>query len=187
MKIIFIRHGKTAGNCQKRYIGKTDEPLCSEGIEELLHRQYPDADIVVCSPLKRCIETAEIAYPHKKIMVYENLRECDFGEFEGKNYQQLSGNSYYQRWIDSGGTLPFPDGEDHETFKKRCIKAFDAAVSDNRKYSSIAFAVHGGTIMAILEKYAVPKGSFYNFQVKNGCGFITVAEDKKLRITERII
>ena len=35
MKIYFIRHGLTEGNIQKKYIGKTDEPLCTEGIAEL--------------------------------------------------------------------------------------------------------------------------------------------------------
>ncbi|MDR4022422.1 MAG: phosphoglycerate mutase family protein, partial [Eubacteriales bacterium] len=35
MKIILIRHGKTAGNIKGRYIGKTDEPLCEEGINEI--------------------------------------------------------------------------------------------------------------------------------------------------------
>ena len=29
--LVLIRHGKTAGNLQKRYIGRTDEPLCPEG------------------------------------------------------------------------------------------------------------------------------------------------------------
>ena len=33
MKLIFIRHGQTQGNAEGRYLGKTDEPLCPEGIE----------------------------------------------------------------------------------------------------------------------------------------------------------
>ena len=31
MKLQFIRHGKTQGNLEKRYIGSTDEPLCAKG------------------------------------------------------------------------------------------------------------------------------------------------------------
>ena len=53
MKLIFIRHGKTAGNLERRYIGRTDEPLCDEGIAEILGKEYPDADIVVASPMFR--------------------------------------------------------------------------------------------------------------------------------------
>lgn len=35
MKIIFIRHGQTKGNEEKRYIGRTDESLSQKGIEEI--------------------------------------------------------------------------------------------------------------------------------------------------------
>ncbi|MBQ2202679.1 MAG: histidine phosphatase family protein, partial [Clostridia bacterium] len=33
MRIKLIRHGTTAGNAARRYVGKTDEPLCPEGRE----------------------------------------------------------------------------------------------------------------------------------------------------------
>ena len=35
MTVYLIRHGMNAGNREKRYIGRTDEPLCSEGIAAL--------------------------------------------------------------------------------------------------------------------------------------------------------
>ena len=41
MKINLIRHGQTAGNLESRYIGTTDEPLCSAGMEALRSRRYP--------------------------------------------------------------------------------------------------------------------------------------------------
>jgi len=47
--------------------------------------------------------------------------EMDFGAFEGHNYQELSGDPAYQRWIDSGGTLPFPEGESREEFIRRSV------------------------------------------------------------------
>lgn len=52
MKIIFIRHGQTKGNEEKRYIGRTDESLSQKGIEEIKNRLYPDADTVLVSPMK---------------------------------------------------------------------------------------------------------------------------------------
>lgn len=120
------------------------------------------------------------------MFVYENLRECDFGDFEGKNYSELNGNEAYQRWIDSGGIFPFPNGESHEAFKKRCADAFEEAVGSNCASESIAFVVHGGTIMSILEKFSVPKGGFYDFQVENGCGFIAELDGKVLKTIRRI-
>lgn len=80
MIIYFIRHGATAGNLEKRYIGRTDEELCTEGIERLkeLRELVPDikgnsipdvcqgAEAVFTSPMKRCIATADILFPDKK-------------------------------------------------------------------------------------------------------------------------
>lgn len=186
MKIIFIRHGKTAGNLEKRYIGVTDEPLCKEGISELKSISYPDCDIVISSPMKRCLQTAEIIYPDKKIIVRSNLKECNFGDFEGKNYLELSGNTDYQHWIDSGGTLAFPSGENPADFKKRCIKEFDKIVSEYAENAVLAYVVHGGTIMSILEKYAYPKGGYYDFQAENAHGFVTGFDSEKIIILEKI-
>ena len=49
----------------------------------------------------------------------------DFGAFEGHNYQELSGDPAYQRWIDSGGTLPFPEGESREEFIRRNVAGYE--------------------------------------------------------------
>ena len=109
--ITLIRHGKTAGNYEKRYIGITDEQMTLEGENEIRSRVYPNADIVFSSPLKRCIRTANIIYPGADLQIIEEFKETDFGHFEGKNYIELSKNPEYIRWIESGGTAPFPGGE----------------------------------------------------------------------------
>lgn len=187
MNILFIRHGKTAGNLEKRYIGTTDEELCKEVIHELESRYYPNVTTVVCSPMKRCIQTAKIIFPDKPILIEENLRECNFGDFEGKNYSELCNDARYLKWLDSMGTLPFPNGEPHEDFVNRCIAAFENAVSKLSSVESAAFVVHGGTIMAVLERFAVPKKSFYDYQVKNGCGYLCRYESGKIEIVEEIL
>ena len=85
MIIYFIRHGATAGNLEKRYIGRTDERLCTEGIERLkeLRELVPDikgnsipavcqgAEAVFTSPMKRCIATADILFPDKKKIIID--------------------------------------------------------------------------------------------------------------------
>ncbi len=186
MKIIFIRHAKTIGNTFNRYIGKTDEPLCEMGISMIKEKNFPECEIVISSPMKRCIETVDIIYPQKKVITYYDLRECDFGEFEGKNYYELSGNLNYQKWIDSGGKEGFPNGESPEDFKKRCVLAFEDAVEKYADYNTISFVVHGGTIMSVMERYAFPKRNYFDYRVENGCGYITEFDKKYLKIMERI-
>lgn len=196
-ELILIRHGKTAGNLLGRYIGsRTDEPLCDEGREGLAGKKMPEVQLLYVSPMKRCVETAEILWPEfdrKNIQKVTDLRECDFGDFENKNYKELSGNGDYQAWIDSNGTLPFPNGESMDAFKSRCLEAFARIVEEvsGAEQEWIAsgktgifragIVVHGGTIMAILEQYGYPKAAYFDYQVKNGCGYrLTPVEGTRL-------
>ena len=89
IKIAMIRHGKTYGNTLGRYIGVTDEPLCEEGKKELEQRTMDTVELLFVSPLKRCLETADILYPYAKQVKIPEFAECNFGEFENKNYQEL--------------------------------------------------------------------------------------------------
>lgn len=194
MELAFIRHGKTKGNIQSRYIGTTDEDLCKEGIEELrsnIHI-YPKADIIFTSPMKRCIQTAEVIYPGiERLNIIDEFREIDFGEFEGKNYVELNGNRKYQEWIDSGGKICFPGGEGRKEFEGRCINGFNKAVGIcKRMYldgilkdnSVVVFIVHGGTIMSIMEVFAEGQEDasgedmYFNYQCSNGHGYICVPD-----------
>mgnify|MGYP002562982669 CR=1 FL=1 len=175
MKLIFIRHGSTAGNLEGRYIGRTDESLCEEGIRQLRRKldsgDYPEADVVWCSPMQRCLQTARLIYPAAETLTERDLRECDFGRFENKTYRELSGDGDYQAWIDSGGTLPFPEGEDPERFRERTCRAFLKIVLSCREEDRVAFVVHGGTIMSVLSRWEEPPCGYFERRVKNGCGF----------------
>ena len=174
LKLILIRHGETQGNKLKRYIGKrTDEPLCPEAGNMLAQLAYPEVQAVYASPMIRCTQTAGILFPGKKLNIIDELAECDFGEFENKNYQELDGNEHYQSWIDSGGLLPFPGGESREEFKRRNVTGFQKAVNGclRNGISLAALVVHGGTIMNVMEEYADEDRSFYDWHVQNGKGY----------------
>ncbi len=122
IEIIFLRHGMTIENEQHRYLGEYRYIFEQEWDRKLQALQkngtYPKTDILFCSPMKRCTETAEILYPNHTPIYIPEWREMDFGEFEGKNYIELQKNPNYQAWIDSNGTLPFPGGESREAFYK---------------------------------------------------------------------
>lgn len=174
MKVLLIRHGKTKGNLEKRYVGLTDEPLCTQGIEELkIRKPFPKVEALYVSPLLRCRETAAILFPENEQIIVDDLRECDFGEFENKNYFELADNPSYQQWVDSMGELPFPKGESRAAFQKRCAAAFERIVCQAKAghKQTIGIVAHGGTIMSIMEFAAFPGGNYYDFQVANGCGY----------------
>lgn len=185
MIINFIRHGMTPGNKAKRYIGVTDEELCSEGISALGKIKYPDCDVLVSSPMKRCIQTAAAVYPHDEIKIYKGFRECDFGIFEGKNYMELADIPEYQKWVDGNAEDRFPGGEDPFEFRARCVREFERMVSDFPD-SGISMVVHGGVIMAVLEKFAVPEKAFYEWHTENGRGYVTEFDGEKITVLEKI-
>lgn len=169
-EFLFFRHGRTAGNAQGRYVGRTDEPLSPRGAAELAGLCPPPADVLYVSPMRRCLQSAAILYPGLAPIVVEGFRECDFGAFEYQNHAELASDARYQRWIDSEGVLPFPGGEDPEDFRARCRAAFRPLLEDGTDRRA-ALVVHGGTIMAVLSGFALPRRDYFDYQVRNGGGY----------------
>lgn len=186
LTLYLIRHGKTPGNEEKRYVGRTEESLSQKGREELLQKKLPEVQMLFSSPMKRAIESCECLFPGKAYVAIPSFREIDFGDFEGKNYRELSGDKDYQAWIDSGGTKPFPHGEGRPEFIQRSLKGFEEMLDKIRQAErgdvTAAAVVHGGTIMAILS--AAHGGDYYDYQIPNGEGYVlhVVLENKDFRI-----
>ena len=144
---------------------------------------------VIASPLKRCIRTAELIWPGQEILIEPMLRECDFGAYERKTYEELKNEPEYIRWMESGGMTAFPGGEDQTDFRRRCADGVKQWIGRlfEKDADSAAFVVHGGTIMAALEALAKlpeqdgrdPGGRFYRWQAENGCGYIAEAERRE--------
>lgn len=178
IRLIFIRHGATSSNKEHRYLGKSDESLSDEGKTELLNKKaekkYPEVSFAFASPMKRCLETALLLYPEAEVILIPEWEEMDFGKFEGKNYLDLKNDARYQEWIDSNGTLPFPNGESREEFIRRCEKGLSKMhgylMQRSKKVpAEIGIVVHGGTIMAVLSSLC--KGEYFDYQVANGEGY----------------
>ena len=71
-----------------------------------------------------------------------------------------------------------PPWTTNEAFRKRCCQAFQHITEGLQKQEEktgqtlrAAVVVHGGTIMAILERFGTPKKNYFDYQVKNGCGY----------------
>lgn len=170
IQLIFIRHGATAGNLEKRYIGSTDEPLCDVGIAqvEALRKHNFQVDFLYASPMLRTRQTAELLFPKMPCALVDDFRETDFGLFEGKTAAELSGSAEYQAWVESMCLDPIPQGESVTDFKARCCSTFGEILKSIPDNSCAAFVVHGGVIMSILEAYAQPKKRFYDYHIENG-------------------
>jgi len=171
MKVILIRHAQTQGNLEKRYIGRTNDPLCDEGVKQagalFESGNLPRADALIASPYLRCTQTAEILYPDMVYEIYDDLRECDFGIFEGKTHAELLSNGEYTAWLSTNCLRDIPGGESVTMFKRRCCTTFMEAVRNKPDDAAVAFIIHGGCIMAILEHFLQPHKEFQEYYVNN--------------------
>jgi len=185
MTVSLIRHGQTQGNLERRYIGSTDQPLCAKGREALAGKHVPAVEKVYTSPLRRCRETAALLYPDIPQEVVEDLRECDFGAFEGHTYEELKDDPAYRAWLDTAGRSAPPDGEGKADMARRTLAAFRAIAARHGPEDKIALVVHGGTLMALLEALE-DSHQFYRWQAPNGGGYRCQWDGGRLTAEEAI-
>ncbi|MBP3242133.1 MAG: histidine phosphatase family protein [Oribacterium sp.] len=142
---------------------------------------------IYISPMRRCMETAESFFPEMisqgRYKIIHDFREMDFGAFEYKTYQEINEDpnpeyrAAYQRYIDSNGETAFPGGESKAEFTERVVRGFNSIAGDfllsKRKSSTLIFVVHGGTIMALLDRFSEPHKDYFEWSLKPGEGYET--------------
>ena len=125
MRVYLLRHGETAWNAQGRYLGRTDLPLTEAG-RAALRKADLAPEAVFVSPLGRAAETAAILFPQARQIVVPDLREMDFGLFEGRGWRDMEDFAPYREWVDGDCRGPVPEGESMEAFCARTCAAFGA-------------------------------------------------------------
>ncbi len=202
MQAVLIRHGRTPGNDERRYIGRTDESLSTRGKAEAEKavRDFTQKKVYV-SPLKRTGETAAILFPNAEQIILPGLRETDFGSFEGKTADEMADDADYRAWVEGMCLGTCPGGESRADVTRRAVEAFEEAAreeaacagadcAENSRASlgnaaeevSVFFVTHGGVIMSILEALAVPHRDYYDYYTPNLGGWMVTCTEKDGRI-----
>lgn len=188
MLIVLLRHGETAYNEQRRYQGATDMPLSERGRAKL--RADDNApDEVIVTPLCRTKQTAAILFPNAKQIVCDDLREMDFGDFEGRTYDEMKDDAAYCAWLDSGCETACPNGESRAAFCERVCHAFEACVDEvsARGEALLVIVAHGGTQMAALSRFVLPHRDYYEWNAPNAGGFVLDASQWRARRVLRVV
>ncbi len=87
-RVHLVRHGQTAWTLTGQHTGRTDLPLTDHG-ERQAHQLKAiltglSFERIFSSPLQRARRTAELAMPHARVEVDDDLIEWDYGTYEGK-------------------------------------------------------------------------------------------------------
>ena len=182
MHIHLIRHGKTLANELRLYCGRSDPKLSAGGIAELLSLKklgiFPkNNDIYFTSGLKRSEHTLNILYGSKHRQIIPQLSEYNFGEFEMKSHEELSGRADYQSWInDETGKISCPSGESKQDFNRRVSEGYEKLYSlvESGLSTSVLVICHGGVIACVMEKLFPDTKNFYEWLPKPGRGYTLV-------------
>lgn len=173
MMVELIRHGKTTLQEERRYVGSTDDSLSPKGAQALVAAGKSPARVYV-TPLRRTSQTAALVFPDAELVVVPGLEEMDFGSFEGQSHRELEHDPAYRAWLDGSCVGRCPGGEARDEFVQRVASAFaqllDQAIS--RGEEGVTIVAHGGTIMAVMERFGRPRREFFAWQVAQGCGLV---------------
>lgn len=175
--IYFIRHGLTKANTEGRYVGHTDLPLSTQGIEALKairkKTEYPTVEAVFTSPLKRAMESARIFYPNREPLVIPDFIEYNFGDFEMCTAADLETDENFAAWLGGDIYTSAPHGESNSRFAKRVCAAFEKVVEGliRTGVQSSAIVGHAGVLMTLLSAYGLPEAPMNQWMMDPGYGY----------------
>lgn len=184
--IALFRHGLTEANKRHAYLGWTDSPLCPIEKEKLVC-PAGNYDLIFSSDLERCLETAKILFPSRDSERLIELREMHFGEWEGKTYDDLKENSFYQKWVDAPFTVKPPKGESFAEFSLRVDSGWEKIVERimEENIHRVGVMTHGGVIRTLLTKYAPYMKDFWEWGIPHGKGYELIWTRNGLRRGDR--
>lgn len=146
MELWLVRHAETEWSLAKRHTGRTDIPLTDAGREHAV-RLAPllaahDFAAVLCSPLQRARETAELAGLGARTALRPALVEYDYGGYEGLTTEEIrERRPDWFLWRDG-----VPDGESPDDVGARA----DAVISEARAVGGDVVCFAHGHVLRVL-------------------------------------
>ena len=167
-----VRHGETAQNALKVWQGHTDTPLNSNGLQQakLLSSRLKNRSLkIFSSDLSRAVETA--SFLSKNIILRENLREINVGDFTGMPVKDTYTSNYDIFQSLKEDNFEFPNGETVKEFKNRAKNEIEYIFDNTEEDSESIVITHGffiGTIIGLtlgFNNYPFPIGDIANTSI----------------------
>jgi broad specificity phosphatase PhoE len=156
MKLYLARHGETDLNIDERYQGSSNLPLNAAGMTQARRlAQVLPADIthIVSSPQQRALQTALTVAQARglKVAVMPELRERDFGEFEGLTLAEVAQRypGPWQAGIVTAWDTPLAGGETTRQVVQRVSAALAELQARHADHEVLLLCVHSFVIRAL--------------------------------------
>lgn len=196
--ILFVRHGQTDWNLEKRVQGHTDNPLNATGIEqaketaEKLKKEHPTISALYSSDLQRAHATALHAAEKFNLPVVKKpaFREINAGSSEGMKIADKV-TLYEKSWNlqktrkERWETTPVPGEETLNQLLARAKGELLNICEEAKDQSKIAIFSHGKTIATLIAD--LEEKEVHEVHIPN-CGIIEFLYDsetaKKIQLTQ---
>ena len=169
MTIYIARHGQTEWNERDLIIGRTDLPLTDKGRQQAaeLAKLVRSTNIskIICSPLHRALETAQIvgAECHKPVETDSRLIELDYGDYEGTSKHQPDFINYRRN-----PACHYPHGESQFQAAVRVYALLDDIISHYAN-DNILLVTHNGICRIIATYFRdMSCDDLYGYSLNNG-------------------
>ncbi|WP_042463895.1 histidine phosphatase family protein [Neobacillus dielmonensis] len=181
--IALFRHGLTEANKRKAYLGWSNSPLYEE--DQLFSTK--EYESYFCSDLDRCVLTAQRLFHGPDFHIMKELREMNFGDWEGKTYEELKEAESYRRWLSNPFHKGPPNGESFGQFTARVNVGWNRIVTEvmDQNLQSCALVTHGGVIKYLLSAFAPVEREFWSWNTPHHLGFELSFTRNSLRRGER--
>jgi broad specificity phosphatase PhoE len=128
--LVLVRHGRTAWNAERRFVGRTDVDLDEHGEAQAraVGAVLGDVRALYTSPLRRARRTAELLGTGLEPVVDDAFVELDYGELEGVRLDDVSPATW--RTLRDDHDTPLPGGESFADVHARVAAALDALFAD---------------------------------------------------------
>jgi alpha-ribazole phosphatase len=171
-RLILIRHSQTDYNLENKYCGFKDVGLNKIGKAQArrIEAKLKDLKIdkIFCSDLKRSCQTAKIIFGNRRrIVKNKNLREINFGIWEGLSYKQILRRSTatYKKWLKNPFRVDIPSGEKMSHFVNRIKKELKKIIKN--KSDTVALVTHSGPMRVILNTLLrIKQKDFWHLRIK---------------------
>lgn len=150
MSLYIIRHGQTDWNILKKAQGRVDIALNANGREQAKETREKlknvEIDLIICSPLKRAMQTAEIINCNRNIpIIYdERIIERNCGEFEGRTKEEYN----FEEFWSYKKNINYEKAENVRDFFNR-IYLFLDDIKDKYEGKNVLLVTHGGVSIPV--------------------------------------